>query len=133
MTEEERAELLAQGLVAIIATEQADGRPHLTPIWFSWDGAAFEVVTPGSSRKFRNLRRLPRCTISVDKKAWPYRSLIAECDVAGTREIRGYPPDLVHRYLDGDLAATFLQDYKDLELTAVTLRPTRWYGHINRG
>lgn len=133
MTEEERAELLAQGLVAVIATEQPDGRPHLTPIWFSWDGTDFEVLTPASSRKYKNLQRQPRCTMSVDKKTWPYRSVIAECDVNRTRQVRGYPEGLVGRYLADDLAATFVSTFRDLALTAVTLRPTRWYGHINRG
>jgi len=133
MTDPAQRALLAQGLVAVIATEQPDGRPHLTPVWFSWDGAAFEVVTPDSSRKYRNLQRTGRCTLVVDKRSWPYQSVIAECELTGTRPIRGYPPALVHRYLDGDLARDFLDTYRDTKLTAVTLHPTRWYGHVNEG
>lgn len=127
--DETRADLLGQALVAMIATEQPDGRPHLTPIWFSWDGATFEVLTPPSSRKYQNLARRPRCTISVDDRTWPYQSLTAECDVAATRDECGYPETLVRRYLTDDLAAAFLDRYGDTALIAVTLRPTRWYGY----
>lgn len=125
--------LLSQGLIAVIATEQPDGPPHLTPVWFAWTGIDFEVVTPDSSRKYRNLRRAGRCTVVVDKRTWPYQSVIAECEPVGTRPRRGYPRALVHRYLDGDLAAEFIDTYRDTELLAITLRPTRWYGHVNEG
>ncbi|MDQ4037076.1 MAG: pyridoxamine 5'-phosphate oxidase family protein [Actinomycetota bacterium] len=124
-----RAELLGQGLVAMIATEQPDGRPHLAPIWFSWEGARFEILTPPSSRKYQNLQRRPRCTISVDDRIWPYQALTAECDLDGTREARGYPEELVRRYLSDELAPSFLDDYGDTALMAVRLRPTRWYGY----
>lgn len=127
--EQARAELLGQGLVAMIATEQPDGRPHVAPIWFSWDGTDFEVMTPPTSRKHQNLQRRPRCTISVDDRVWPYQAVAAECDVHDIREVRGYPEALVGRYLTDELATSFLEDYADTELVAVTLRPTRWYGY----
>lgn len=124
-----RSELLGQGLVAMIATEQPDGRAHLAPIWFSWDGTMFEVLTPPSSQKFKNLQRRPRCTISIDDRIWPYQAVTAECDVEGTREARGYPEVLVRRYLTDDLATSFMDEYGDTALVSVTLRPTRWYGY----
>ena len=125
--------LLSQGLIAVIATEQPDGPPHLTPVWFAWTGTDFEIVTPDSSRKYRNLRRAGRCTVVVDKRTWPYQSVIAECELTDARLRRGYPRALVHRYLESDLAADFLDTYRDTELLTITLRPTRWYGHVNEG
>jgi len=126
--EQVRADLLGQGLVAMLATEQPDGRPHLAPIWFSWDGAAFEILTPPSSRKYQNLQRRPRCTISVDDRIWPDQALTARCDVDGTGEARGYPQELVRRYLSDELATSFLDDYGDPALIAVRLRPARSRG-----
>lgn len=38
-----------------IATVRADGRPHLVPLWFYWDGHAIYFDTGASTLKHRNL------------------------------------------------------------------------------
>jgi Pyridoxamine 5'-phosphate oxidase len=37
LSEEEVASLLARDVVARVATVDADGYPHVTPLWFLWN------------------------------------------------------------------------------------------------
>jgi len=49
-----------------VASTWPDGRPHVMPVWGTWDGAAFWFSSGGRSRKVRNLRRDPRCVVTAD-------------------------------------------------------------------
>jgi PPOX class probable F420-dependent enzyme len=66
MTNDEIDAFLAQPLLARIATTRPDGRPHIAPMWFWWDGTHMYMETPPRSVKARNLRANPHCAISVD-------------------------------------------------------------------
>jgi len=49
-----------------LATVRPDGRPHLTPIWFVWDGAAFYVCTQQNTVKARNLAHNAHAALSLE-------------------------------------------------------------------
>ncbi len=69
MTTLSRAEIdlfLAAPLLARIATVRPDGRPHIAPMWFWWDGTSMYMETPPDSVKANNLRSNPFCAITVD-------------------------------------------------------------------
>ena len=57
---------LSQSLIARIATVRPDGRPHVVPIWFIWDGASIYMETPPTFVKARNLMANPNCSITID-------------------------------------------------------------------
>jgi PPOX class probable F420-dependent enzyme len=59
------AELLAKRLVATLATIDAEGMPHVVPMWFAVDGDAIVLATSSTSRKLRNLARDPRATFTI--------------------------------------------------------------------
>ena len=65
----EIGELLNADLVAHLATVDAAGWPHTTPIWFLWDGDAFLLSARPHRPHVRRLRRDPRATICVDDEA----------------------------------------------------------------
>src|ERR1700683_3699614 len=50
----------------IVAGTRKDGRPHLTPNWFHWDGERFYVSTTRSRVKYAIFRRDPRAQLAVD-------------------------------------------------------------------
>jgi PPOX class probable F420-dependent enzyme len=50
----------------ILAGTRADGRPHLTPTWFFWDGERFYVSTTRGRVKYAIFRRDPRAQLAVD-------------------------------------------------------------------
>jgi len=54
-----------------VATINADGRPHVMPVWGVWDGDALWFSSSPGSRKARNLDRDPRATITTDNAQEP--------------------------------------------------------------
>jgi PPOX class probable F420-dependent enzyme len=42
-----------------LSTTRPDGRPHATPVWFTWNGATLYFATHQSSQKARNLAHEP--------------------------------------------------------------------------
>jgi PPOX class probable F420-dependent enzyme len=57
---------LAERRNLILAGTRADGRPHLTPTWFYWDGERFYVSTTRGRVKYAIFRRDPRAQLAVD-------------------------------------------------------------------
>ncbi len=51
--------------VVWLSTVRPDGRPHLVPIWFSWDGAALIVFSKPHAQKVRNLRSNPTVMLAL--------------------------------------------------------------------
>ena len=66
LTAEEREEFLSRKLVARMATQRGDGWPHVTPIWYVWEGGRFLLSLGNSRRHLANLRRDPHVTMCVD-------------------------------------------------------------------
>jgi PPOX class probable F420-dependent enzyme len=66
LSPEERDEFVARKLVARMATQRADGWPHVTPIWYVWEGGRFLLSLGNSRRHLANLRRDPHVTMCVD-------------------------------------------------------------------
>lgn len=59
-------EFLAEAHTAVVGTIHPDGRPHLTTVWYRWDGEAFWLATNRTTVKYRNLARDARMTVLVD-------------------------------------------------------------------
>jgi PPOX class probable F420-dependent enzyme len=72
-----RHELLAGRRIAVLSTEDPDGLPYLTAIWFAYEDGAFVVPTGATSRKARNARERPRGAILVDARGPAFRGVAA--------------------------------------------------------
>ncbi|HEX3712931.1 MAG TPA: TIGR03618 family F420-dependent PPOX class oxidoreductase [Trebonia sp.] len=57
---------LAEPRNVIVAGIRKDGRPHLSPNWFLWDGENFYVSTTRTRAKYRIFSRDPRAELVVD-------------------------------------------------------------------
>jgi PPOX class probable F420-dependent enzyme len=57
---------LAEPRTVIVAGIRKDGRPHLSPNWFLWDGERFYISTTRSRVKYPVFRRDPRVELCVD-------------------------------------------------------------------
>jgi hypothetical protein len=66
MTPEERDTFLGEQRTCRVATVSADGRPHVTPLWFAWDGSALWLYSIVRSRRWTELRDDPRVAVVVD-------------------------------------------------------------------
>lgn len=49
-----------------VATVGADGAPHVTPLWFVWDGAALWLTSIVASQRWTDLQRDPRVSVGID-------------------------------------------------------------------
>lgn len=55
--------------IARVATVRPDGRPHVAPIWFLWDGDYLYFETEDHTVKARNLRKNRNLAITIDISA----------------------------------------------------------------
>jgi PPOX class probable F420-dependent enzyme len=74
---------LAERRNVVVAGIRRDGRPHLSPNWFFWDGQRFYVSTTRSRVKYAIFRRDPRAQLLIDDAAG-FRAVL----VPATVEIR---------------------------------------------
>ena len=74
---------LAERRNVVVAGIRRDGRPHLSPNWFFWDGQRFYVSTTRSRVKYAIFRRDPRAQLLVDDSSG-FRAVL----VPATVEIR---------------------------------------------
>jgi PPOX class probable F420-dependent enzyme len=51
--------------VVWLSSVRPDGRPHLVPIWFSWDGESILIASKPHARKVLNLRHSPTVMLAV--------------------------------------------------------------------
>lgn len=66
---------------AAVATTNADGSPHVVPLWFVWPEEAIYLSTRRNGRTWANVERDPRVAITIDLgRSW--------VEIAGI-EIRG--------------------------------------------
>lgn len=72
-------ELLEGRRVATLATQDADGSSHLTPVWFICRDEAFYVGCPSWSRKAKNAMARPTASLMID-----VRNGGGECWISGT-------------------------------------------------
>ncbi|GAA3806187.1 PPOX class F420-dependent oxidoreductase [Sphaerisporangium flaviroseum] len=73
MSDSEWREFVLEGThTAKVGVTRADGRPHVTPVWFVLDGDDLVFTTSGSGQKAKSLRRDPRVAICVDEERPPY-------------------------------------------------------------
>ncbi len=54
-----------------LATVSEDGTAHLMPVWALWHEGRLWFSSSNGSRKARNLRARPRCTVSTDNPLEP--------------------------------------------------------------
>jgi len=74
---------LAEPRNVVVAGIRRDGRPHLSPNWFYWDGHRFYVSTTRGRVKYAIFRREPRAQLLVDDSTG-FRAVL----VPATAEIR---------------------------------------------
>src|ERR1700694_664946 len=66
MSDEERDAHLAALRVCRVATVGAKGAPHVSALWYAWDGSALWLYSIINSQRWVNLVRDPRVSVVVD-------------------------------------------------------------------
>jgi PPOX class probable F420-dependent enzyme len=138
LEDEELDAFFQGGIVARIATLDADGWPYVVPAWFEWDEQerAFWLVARQKSAWALHIRDNPRVALSIDDEAAPYRKV----QVQGTAEIVEEPniggawvpiaTRMSVRYL-GEHGPEYLEPTLDKPRWLIRVRPERmqtWQG-----
>ena len=66
MTAAEADEFLTVERTCRVATAGRDGRPHVAPLWFVWDGKSLWLSSLVRSQRWTDLMRDPRVAVIVD-------------------------------------------------------------------
>lgn len=66
MTDPERDAFLTGERTCRVASTGADGSPHVTPLWFVWDGSALWLTSIVKSQRWTDLQRDGRVGVVVD-------------------------------------------------------------------
>lgn len=76
---EDLGDLIDGPAAAVLATYRGDGSALLSPVWFRWDGVAFEVTLAAGDQKIRQVERDPRVVLTVFEPTPPFRGLELRC------------------------------------------------------
>ncbi len=114
MTEQEWRAFITYGTrTAKLATTSADGRPHVTPVWFVLDDHGRLVhTTSATSLKGRAISRDPRVCLCVDEEAPPYAFVMIEGDADASEDLDEmliWATRIGGRYMGADQAEQFGQ------------------------
>jgi PPOX class probable F420-dependent enzyme len=124
---------LAEPRNIIVAGIRKDGRPHLSPNWFFWDGERFYISTTRHRVKYPMFRRDPRVELVVDD-ATGYRYV----HISGHVEIREDIPAELGRFRairekhgrvvppDETLAASLIAESRVLLAITPSSPPSTW-------
>jgi PPOX class probable F420-dependent enzyme len=75
---------------ATLALVRRDGTPHVSPVWFDWDGERLIINTARGRVKDRILRRHPVVSLSIMDPQDPYRYVLLSGPVVDETEEGGY-------------------------------------------
>jgi len=145
MSREEIREYLSQPLVARLATSDR-GWPHVTPVWFEYDGENFWVPIQATTKKAAHVKTDKRVGLIIDTFTEPIsRFNITQVVVKGEAELirvpSGEDPDQLQsrtmriwrRYL-GDEPENILKNRLRIERYLIKIKPVkihaireRWY------
>lgn len=119
-----------------LSSTRPDGRPHVVPVWFNWDGSVFDVFSKPNAQKVRNLREHPQVMLAVGQPAeeWDVELVEGTAAIIARPTSEVVPPTMFEKYA-GLMAraaldsATFVTTY----CQPVRITPTRFLGYGGKG
>ena len=100
--------LLSSTAIAFVGTIGKHGEPHVTPIWFLWDGERVRLSLVEGRQKLRNLQRDPHLSLAIVDPTRPTYYL----ELRG--RIDGLTPD-PELALERAIANKYTGDWVDVE------------------
>jgi PPOX class probable F420-dependent enzyme len=59
---------LREDAIVWLTSVTADGKPHMAPVWFWWDGDTLLIFSQPGRKKVRNISRNPAVAIALDTR-----------------------------------------------------------------
>lgn len=130
------ARCLGDDPVAWISTVQRDGRPHLVPVWFHWDGERIVAFSKPNARKVQNLRDRPSVMLAIGTPGPDFDVELIEATAELPEEpaVSVMPEGFGQKYRNLlRRAGISLQRFAEVYSQPIVLRPTRFLGYGGAG
>ena len=127
---------LADDPVVWLSSVQRDGRPHLVPVWFHWDGQRIVAFSKPNARKVDNLREEPRVMLAVGTPGPDFEVELIEAtaELPATPAAECMPDGFGAKYRDLlRRAGLSLQRFSEVYSQPIVLHPVRFLGYGGRG
>ena len=114
--------------MAVMATINSDGSPHLSPNWYYYDGEQLFFVTTKDRKKFYNLKRDPRISVCVYEPPLASDYVVMQGpaiidDLVPTSNLWGTARLVIERYVDAVDVDTYIERWKTEPRILVTITP----------
>ncbi|MFD6156526.1 pyridoxamine 5'-phosphate oxidase family protein [Nocardia sp. NPDC060256] len=129
----ERGELLTMDVVAHLATIDSDGYPHVTPIWFVWEGGSFYLTSDPGRPHLSRIMRNPKVGLVIDVEAAlradgerPNKQVRVIGDATVSLDPDGIWTQRIRaKYIDGSIAPDAVERPPDRERKLITVTPRK--------
>lgn len=134
LNDEETADLLASDTVARLATIDASGYPHVTPLWFLWADGVFHLASDAGRPHLARLRANPRAGLVIDVEAAqrpdgqrPNKQVRAVGNATLTPDTgAAWTRRIWDKYINGPAARNALNEHLgDRQRVLITITPVR--------
>jgi PPOX class probable F420-dependent enzyme len=127
---------LREDTVVWLSSVRADGRPHIVPVWFHWDGDRIVAFSKPNARKVENLRDQPSVMLAVGTPGPDYdvELIEATAELPDAPAVDLMPEGFGHKYRELlRRAGLTVQRFAEVYSQPIVLRPTRFLGYGGRG
>jgi PPOX class probable F420-dependent enzyme len=117
---------LAASHIAVVATVNRNGHPHLTPNWYRYDGKVLTFITRKDRLKYRNLQRDHRISVCIyDPPTASNYVVISGTATCNDQDIWDEARCIVERYRAPDQVDDYLARWKTEPRVLITVTPER--------
>jgi PPOX class probable F420-dependent enzyme len=97
-------DLFAKVAYANLATVMPDGSPHVTPVWFDYDGDCLRINSAKGRVKDKNMRRDKRVALSIQDpdNAYRYLAVLGNVEEITEEGADAHIDSLAKKYLGKD-------------------------------
>jgi PPOX class probable F420-dependent enzyme len=116
-----------------LGSSRPDGRPHLVPVWFLWDGATVLIFSLPDTQKVRNLRQNPAAVLALNAADQGYDIVLLEgcATFVDDQRVRGTMPAFVEKYAQVPRRWA-VDEWARKFSVPIQITPTRLVGWITR-
>ena len=122
--------------VVWLSSVQPDGRPHVVPVWFHWDGERIVAFSKPNARKVDNLRDQPSVMLAVGTPGPDFEVELIEAtaELPASPAADWMPEGFGSKYRDLlRRAGLSLQRFSEVYSQPIVLHPVRFLGYGGHG
>lgn len=126
MNPQEITAYLAAPHIAVVATVNRNGHPHLTPNWYRYDGRVLTLITRTDRLKYHNLQRDHRISVCIyDPPAASNYVVISGTATCRDQDIWDEARRIIERYRAPGEVDEYVARWKTEPRVLITVTPKR--------